>query len=122
MAVIPEIATHPVGVTTPKSPRPNHIDMPAHLIKAEGINGNHRGSYVEERVRLLLSGQSQNIERAGKNKNGGHEDSLGHALTLTLTDSPVRVVYVQVKSSRDGVVKYKRRIRDLFPPEQRDSA
>ena len=121
MATPAELATQTLDNKTPKSPRPNHADMPVHLVKAVGTLGTERGNFVEKRVEKILTYQTDVVEKVVRNVQYGIEDTNGHDLTLTLKDSPVRIVHVQVKSSRNGVIEFKQRIRDTFPPEEREN-
>lgn len=105
----------------PRSPRPNHAEIPTRLIKASDKLGIERGSFIEERVQSIISTQNNIVENVIRNEYFSAEDLQGHDLTVILNgDSPLKVVYVQVKSSRDGVVEYKKRIRDKFFSNQED--
>ena len=120
MVVKPEIISGELQIKPPNSPRPNHAEMPPHLIKATGTLGTERAHFVEKRVEKIIAGQTNIVEKVVRNEQYGIEDTNGHDLTLALINSPVKIVHIQVKSSRDGVVKYKQKIRDSLPVEQRD--
>lgn len=101
--------------TTPRTFRPNHADIPLHLIKGSDGLGMERAKFTEKRVQNIIASQTEIIESVARNEPFGEEDSIGHDLTVILNGkSPLRAVYVQVKSSRSGVIDYKRWIRDKF--------
>jgi hypothetical protein len=117
------------GMDTLSSPF-RSTDIPHHLLKKtltqiEKENGqpsllwNERGRMVERRVQTIIS-TLPFVEEVVRHENGSREDQLGHDLTITLKgESPTRIVYCQVKSSRDGIVDYKRSIRDKLPADLR---
>nr|MBI5455720.1 hypothetical protein [Candidatus Levybacteria bacterium] len=107
---------------TPRTFRPNHADIPLHLIKGSDGLGMERAKFTEERVQNIIASQTEIIESVIRNEPFGEEDSMGHDLTVILNGkSPLRVVYVQVKSSRSGIIDYKQWIRDKFFPNNPNS-
>ncbi len=70
-----------------------------------------RSDSVEERGKLIIS-MEPDVEKVYRNMKNSIEDALGRDLTLILKDSPVRVMWVQMKPQRGGVVKFKQDIRD----------
>ncbi|HYM65419.1 MAG TPA: hypothetical protein VES68_02960 [Candidatus Sulfotelmatobacter sp.] len=120
MTEAPSIA--PETVLTPIPPlRPNHSEIPAHLIKASDGLGMERGKFMEIRVQNLIASQKEIVESVIRHEPGTVDDELGHDLTATLTgDSPLRIVYIQVKSSRSGIIDYKKDIRDKYFSKEPD--
>ena len=121
MTEAPNFAPEPLVGIVPKNRHPNHADIPLHLIKASDSLGTERGKFTEIRVQNIIASQTEIVESVIRNEPFSSEDSLGHDLTLTLSgDSPLRIVYVQVKSSRSGIINYKRDIRDKYFPKEID--
>jgi hypothetical protein len=70
-----------------------------------------RSDSVEERGKLIIS-MEPDVERVYRNQKNSREDAVGHDLTLILKDSPVRVIWAQMKPQRGGVVQFKQEVRD----------
>lgn len=115
---------------TPNSSPPNNSEFPYHLRKStlrkidyeEGIHNlwNERGNFVEKRVQKILATQPiiKEVKRHGKDS---AEDREGHDLTVIFNGDSFDSVYIQVKSNRDGIVDFKRRIRNRFFPHDNEN-
>jgi hypothetical protein len=98
---------------------PNYANIPEHLIKATSKLGAERAFFIENRVKNLISGQTEQVETVIRNEPYSSEDSIGHDLTVILKgESPLRTVYIQVKSSRDEIAAYKRKLRKKYFPDE----
>lgn len=122
--------TAPSTLFGKKSESPSSPEIPFHhrsqtILKIESEEGNQgklwneRGNFIEERVKSIIS-VLPNVDQVVRHEHGSKEDMDGHDLTVTFKeDSPVEKVYVQVKSSRQGIIDYKRQLRDRLPAEDR---
>ncbi|MCL5435257.1 MAG: hypothetical protein M1405_02605 [Patescibacteria group bacterium] len=103
------------GITPAKPPRPNHADIPHELISPAPEISEKRGRFIENRVKKIIASQVDLVEDVILNEPNGNEDTMGHDLTVILKDdSPIRTVYVQVKSRREAVTAYKQKVRDKY--------
>jgi len=106
----------------PKNLHPNHANIPLDLICATNDLGEKRARFIENRVLNIISSRNKIVESVCANKTYGNEDGLGHDLTVILTGkSNIKTVYIQVKSSRHGVVEYNKYIRDKYFKGQENS-
>ena len=95
--------------------RPNHADIPHELINPSPDISERRGRFIENRVKKIIAFQVDIVEDVTINEPNGNEDTMGHDLTVILKgDSPIRVVYVQVKSRSEAITAYKQKIRDKY--------
>jgi hypothetical protein len=101
---------------------PRFVNIPAYLIDATDRLGVKRATFIELRVRNILSRQVDVVDDVVRNQTDSMEDSLGHDLTVTLNDdSPIRTVHVQVKASRQEIVAYKEWIKKKYFPDEENS-
>ena len=109
------------GITPINTHRPNHAQIPHYLIGATGEFGNERGNFFEERVKAII-GSEPGVKEVIRNGKNSKEDKDGHDLTVIFTESSiVDKVHIQVKSSRQGIVDYKRKIRDSLPNKEENN-
>lgn len=107
---------------TLKRRRPNHADIPHELINPTPEISEKRGRFIENRVKKIITSQVDIVEDVILNEPNGNEDTMGHDLTVILKDdSPIRTVYVQVKSRKEAVTAYKQKVRDKYFPNNNNS-
>jgi len=79
---------------------------------------NKRGTYIEKRVKGIIS-KLPAVKNVIRYENNSEEDILGHDLTAVLQNNTI--VHMQVKSSRYGLIEFKRAIRDKYFPNNPNS-
>jgi hypothetical protein len=115
----------PDGTILPLAPTPDYYPkLPYHLRKyvLKGVakeNGgvipgdiwNQRAIPIERRIEGIIAGLPE-VESVTRHEKDSEEDLIGHDLTVQLKNG--LTVYIQVKSSGDGIIQFKKALRNAY--------